>query len=85
MIEVTGKYEKVNAATKAAVSAKEASKYAFDDAFDKAVEFGWEMGVVDERNRTLEVIDALTNKLLDSEEDAKMTLDILKKLLLQSE
>jgi hypothetical protein len=76
-IEVTGPYKKVNAATKAAIDAKDTSKQAFDEAFDRAVEFGWEMGVVERQVEVLDLIDALKEKLTPEEKDAHMVLDIV--------
>ena len=76
-IEVTGPYKKVNAATKAAINAKDASKEAFDEAFDRAVEFGWEMGLVERQMEVLDLIDALKEKLTPEEKDAHMVLDIV--------
>lgn len=78
-ISVTGPYKKVNAATKSAIAAREESKVALDDAFDKAVDFGWELGIVDHKSQVLDLIDALKEKLSPEEVDAHVMLDIIHK------
>lgn len=82
MIEVTGPYKKVNAATRKSMEAREELKAASDEAFDRAVELGWELGVIDERARVREIINALKQSLTDDEEKAKKTLDIVLTLVL---
>lgn len=76
-ISVTGPYEKVNVATKSAIAAREESKVAFDEAFDRAVDFGWELGIVDHKSQVLDLIDALKEKLKPEEVDAHVMLDII--------
>lgn len=84
IVEVTGPYKKVNAATKAAIAAKDTSERAFDEAYDRAVEFGWELGIVEHRGEVLDLIDALKEKLTPEEKDAHMILDIVYKGVLES-
>lgn len=84
-IEVTGPYEKVNAATGKAIVARDAAKESLDGAFDRAVELGWELGIVEERGRVHEIINALKQKLEPSEEKALQTLDIVLTLVLDYE
>lgn len=84
-IEVTGPYQKVNAATEKAIKAREVAKEDLDGAFDRAVELGWELGIVEERGRVREIINALKQKLTDDEEKALQTLDIVLTLVLDYE
>lgn len=84
-IEVTGPYEKVNAATRKSLKARDDLKIASDEVFDRAVEVGWELGVVAERGRVREIINALKEKLTDDEEKALKTLDIVLTLVLDYE
>jgi hypothetical protein len=85
MIEVTGPYKKENAATKKSIEARDTLKAASDEAFDKAVELGWELGIIEERGRVREIINALKQSLTDDEEKAKKTLDIVLTLVLDYE
>jgi len=84
-IEATGPYQKVNAATEKAIKAREVAKEDLDGAFDRAVELGWELGIVEERGRVREIINALKQKLTDDEEKALQTLDIVLTLVLDYE
>lgn len=54
---------------------------AIDALADAAGESWFELGEKLERRRILDVIDNFENKLLDSEEDAKMTLAVLRELI----
>jgi len=83
-IQVTGDYEKVNAATTEAIKSRAELRVASDKAFDNAVTVGWELGAADERANSLEIVDALINGLIETEVDARMTLDILRKMLVES-
>ena len=51
-----------------------------NDAVDQACEFGFALGEIAEKDRWLELLDKLEETLLDSEEDAKMTIHIIRKL-----
>lgn len=51
-----------------------------NDAVDQACEFGFTLGELSEKDRWIEILDKLENTLLDSEEDAKMTIRIIRKL-----
>lgn len=84
-IEVTGPYDKVNAATEKAIKAREVAKEELDGAFDRAIELGWELGIMEERGRVREIINALKEKLTDDEEKALKTLDIVLTLVLDYE
>ena len=84
-VEVTGPYEKVNAATTKAIKARDDLKLASDEVFDRAVEVGWELGVVAERGRVREIINALKDGLKKDEKKALKTLDIVLTLVLDSQ
>ena len=49
-------------------------------AVDRACEFGFTLGDISEKDRWLELLDNLEANLLDSEEDAKLTIHIIRKL-----
>jgi hypothetical protein len=49
-------------------------------AVDRACEFGFTLGEIAEKDRWLELLDNLENSLLGSEEDAKLTIHIIRKL-----
>ena len=84
-IKVTGPYEKVNAATRKSLKARDDLKIASDEVFDRAVEVGWELGVVAERGRVHEIINALKSGLKKDEKKALKTLDIVLTLVLDSQ
>ena len=66
----------------AAVIEKQEGAYkAISALVDAAGESWFELGEKLERNRTLEILDSFEAKLVDSEEDAKMTIAILRKLI----
>lgn len=51
-----------------------------NDAVDQACEFGFTLGEIAEKDRWIEILDKLESTLLDSEEDAKMTIHIIREL-----
>lgn len=51
-----------------------------DIAIDQACEVGFTLGEISENDRWLNVLDKLEETLLDSEEDAKMTIQIIRAL-----
>ncbi len=52
-----------------------------NDAVDKACEFGFTLGEISEKTRWLDVLDKLEESLLDSEEDAIMTIHLIRKMV----
>ena len=49
------------------------------DALDAAFDSGWELGILDERSRFMNILDGLERSLTNSEEDAKLTIAIIRK------
>lgn len=64
---------------------KNAAEEAQKAALDAASEFGYEMGVVSEQARIYEEIDGISKSLTDEEEDAKLTLEIVKQIVFRKE
>lgn len=56
-----------------------------NDAVDKACEFGFTLGEISEKTRWLDVLDKLEESLLDSEEDAIMTIHLIRKMVEEDE
>jgi hypothetical protein len=52
-----------------------------NDAVDKACEFGFTLGEISEKTRWLDALDKLENSLLESEEDAIMTIHLIRKMI----
>ncbi len=52
-----------------------------NDAVDKACEFGFTLGEISEKTRWLDILDKLEESLLDSEEDAIMTIHLIRKMV----
>lgn len=63
------------------ISLRDKAKATTDELIDAATELGWDMGVLEERSATLEILDELENSLTDDEEDAKLTIGIIRKML----
>lgn len=56
-----------------------------NDAVDKACEFGFTLGEISEKTRWLDILDKLEESLLDSEEDAIMTIHLIRKMVENSD
>jgi len=68
-----------------AVETKSLAEKAYNDAMDTSAEFGYEMGVISEKSRIESEIDALIQTLTDNEEDAKLTLEIVKQIVARTD
>lgn len=66
-----------------AVAAKSEMQDATTKAFDAGAEFGFELGAVAKEEAVLGLIDEMFNNLTDEEEDAKLTLEIVKQMILR--
>ena len=66
-----------------AVKAREAVDAAIDEAFDRGSEFGFEMGAMDKETTIINLIDDMFDSLTDTEEDAKLTLQIIRTMILR--
>jgi hypothetical protein len=53
----------------------------FNDMADSASSFGYELGVLDERSRFESILDEFSASLLPSEEDARVAIEILRKMV----
>jgi len=63
------------------IDAKTVAEDAQKAALDAASEFGYEMGVMFEKGRIYEELDAIFHSLTDEEEDARLTLEIAKQVV----
>jgi phosphopantetheine adenylyltransferase len=66
-----------------AIKAKTAAEQAQGLALDAASEFGYEMGVMDEKTRIYGELETIFHGLTDEEEDAKLTIEIVKQAILR--
>jgi hypothetical protein len=66
-----------------AINAKNAAEEAQKTALDAASEFGYEMGVMYEKTRIYDELEAVFKDLTDEEEDAKLTIEIVKQAILR--
>ena len=66
-----------------AIDARSEVKEAIDKAFDAGSEFGYEMGAIAKEDEILALINDMFFNLTDSEEDAKLTLEIIKQMILR--
>lgn len=66
-----------------AIEARKAMDAAIDEAFDRGSEFGFEMGAMDKESTIIDLIDNMFHSLTDTEEDAKLTLEIIKQMILR--
>lgn len=64
-----------------AIAKRDGAYRAIDALADAAGESWFELGEKLERKRVLEILDNFDQKLVDSEEDAKMTLAVLRELI----
>ena len=64
-----------------AMSKRRTAMDSFNDMADSANAFGYELGVLDERARVNEILDEFSASLLPSEEDAKVAIEILRKMV----
>lgn len=65
------------------MDSKSLMKTAIDNAFDAGSEFGFELGAIDKETEILALIDKMFNDLTSSEEDAKLTLEIIRQMILR--
>jgi hypothetical protein len=63
------------------INAKTVAEDAQKAVLDAASEFGYEMGVMFEKGRIYEELDAIFHSLTDEEEDARLTLEIAKQVV----
>jgi phosphopantetheine adenylyltransferase len=63
------------------VNARTVAEDAQKNALDAASEFGYEMGVMSEKFRINEEITDIFDSLTDEEEDAKLTLEIVRQIV----
>lgn len=68
-----------------AIEKREGAYKAIDALVDAAGESWFELGEKLERKRTLNILDSFEEKLVDSEEDAKMVLAVLRELIENAE
>jgi hypothetical protein len=68
-----------------AIDARSQVKTAVDKAFDAGSEFGYEMGAIAKEDEILTLINDMFYNLTDTEEDAKLTLEIIKQMILRLE
>jgi hypothetical protein len=68
-----------------AVHAKTLAEEAYRDSMDSASEFGYEMGMMFEKARIEEEINAIMQSLTDDEEDARLTLEIVKQIVARTD
>ena len=64
-----------------AISKRDEAYRAIDALIDSAGESWFDLGAKLERRKFLDLLDNFDKKLLDSEEDAKMTLAVLRELI----
>ncbi len=65
------------------ITSKTAAEDAQKKALDAASEFGYEMGAMAKTDEIIELIDDMFNNLTSTEEDAKLTLEIIKQMILR--
>jgi len=65
------------------ITSKTEAEDAQSKALDAASEFGYEMGAMAKTDEIIELIDDMFNNLSNTEEDAKLTLEILKQMILR--
>lgn len=63
------------------LSIREKATSNLDDLVNAATEMGWELGVLEERAAVEDILDELENSLTDDEEDAKLTIGIIRTML----
>jgi hypothetical protein len=68
-----------------AIEAKTLAERAYNESMDVSAEFGYEMGVMSEKARIEGEINALIESLTDEEEDAKLTLEIVKQIVARTD
>lgn len=76
-----GDYEVFSHAIGDVIKKREGAREAIDALIDSAGESWFDLGKKLERQRVNNVLDNFEKRLLDSEEDAKMTLAVLRKLI----
>lgn len=76
-----GDYEVFSHAIGDVIEKRKGAREAIDALIDSAGESWFDLGQKLERQRVNNVLDNFEKRLLDSEEDAKMTLAVLRKLI----
>ena len=66
-----------------AAEARKNMDAAIDEAFDRGSEFGFEMGALSKETDIINLIDDMFHNLTNTEEDAKLTLQIIRKMILR--
>jgi hypothetical protein len=66
-----------------AVQSREDMKTAIDNAFDAGSEFGYELGAMAREDEILSLLDDMFHNLTSSEEDAKLTIEIVRQMILR--
>jgi hypothetical protein len=79
--EAKGRKTAASLAINKAMTARRVAEESFENSLDAAFESGWELGIIDERSRVADILTALERRLTDSEEDAKLTIEIIRKLI----
>ncbi len=79
--EAKGRKTPASAAINRAMASRRIADESFENALDASFESGWELGIIDERSRVADILNALESRLTDSEEDAKVTIEIIRKLI----
>ena len=64
-----------------AIAAKDLAEKTYSKAMDVSAAFGYEMGVMTEKARIEGEINAFTEALTDSEEDAKLVLEVIRQIV----
>ena len=68
-----------------AIEAKDVAEKAYNASMDSSAEFGYEMGMMSEKSRIEKEINAIMQSLTDDEEDAKLTLEIVKQIVARTD
>jgi hypothetical protein len=79
--EAQGRKSAASLAINKAMNSRRIAEESFENALDASFESGWELGIIDERSRVADILTALEQRLTDSEEDAKLTIGIIRKLI----
>lgn len=79
--EAKGRKTAASLAINKAMTSRRIADEAFENALDSSFEAGWELGIIDERSRIADILTALESRLTSSEEDAKLTIGIIRKLI----
>lgn len=66
-----------------AVDSRSQMEAAIDKAFDAGSEFGFELGAIAKEDEILRLLEDMFDRLTSSEEDAKLTLEIVRQMILR--